>query len=168
MWKKSIKYLRVQLDHRLSFGQHLLVTNAKLIQCGAKLDLLMPNIGGPREAKRRLVASVVHTKLLYAAPVWASALSNHVIQKKQFSAQRGAALRIVSAYRTVLTSAVLILASVLPIDLLAKERQETVQLRKELTCFTNQQINVRAKDDIRKERRYEHTDYPQSLPPGCT
>ena len=83
---------------------------------------LMPNIGGPREAKRRLVSSVVPSKLLYAAPVWANALQNHTIQRKLFSAQRLVALRIVSAYRTVSTSAVLALANVPPIDLLAEER----------------------------------------------
>ena len=77
---------------------------------------------------------MVHLKLLYAAPVWANALQNHAIQKRLFSAQRSAALRIVSAYRTVSTSAVLVLASVPPIDLLAEERQETFQLRKDLTC----------------------------------
>ena len=58
---------------------------------------LMPNTGDPREVKRRLVASVVNSKLLYAAPVWTSALNNHAIQKKLFSAQRGLVLRIVSA-----------------------------------------------------------------------
>ena len=47
----------------------------------------MPNIGGPKETKRRLVASVVHSKLFYAASVWASALNNHAIQKKLFSAE---------------------------------------------------------------------------------
>ena len=30
----------------------------------------MSNIGEPREAERRLVASVMHLKLLYAAPAW--------------------------------------------------------------------------------------------------
>ena len=35
------------------------------------------------------------------------------------------------------TSAVLILASVLQIELLAEEKKETFQLRKELTCITN-------------------------------
>ena len=95
-----------------------------------------PNIGGPREAKRRLVASVVNLKLLYASPVGISALNNHALQKKLFSAQRGVVLRIVSAYRTVLTSAVLVLASVPSIDLLAEERKETFQLRKELSCLT--------------------------------
>ena len=30
-WKKSIKYLGVQLDRRLSFGEHLLIASAKAI-----------------------------------------------------------------------------------------------------------------------------------------
>ena len=111
----------------------------------------MSNIGGPREAKRSLVASVVNSKLLHAAPVWTSALNNHAIQKKLFLAQRGAVLRIVAANRTVSTSAVLVLASVPPIDLLAEERKETFRLRKELTCLTNLQDIARAKEAIRKD-----------------
>ena len=99
----------------------------------------MPNIGGPREAKRWLVASVVNLKLLHAAPVWKSVLNHHDIQKKLFSAQTGVVLRIVSEYRTVSTSAVLVLVSVPPIDLLVKKRKETFQLRKKLTCVTNVQ-----------------------------
>ena len=86
-WKKSIKYLGVQLDPRLSFGEHLQIATAKAIQCGATLTRFMSNIGGPREAKRRLVASVINSKLLYAAPIWTSALNNHAILKKLFSAQ---------------------------------------------------------------------------------
>ena len=151
-WKKSIKYLGVQLDRSLSFGEHLQIATAKAIQCGAALTWLIPNIGGPREAKRRLVASAVNSKLFYAAPIWTSALNNHAILKKLFSAQRGVVMRIISAYRTVSTSAVLVLASVPPIDLLAKERQETFQLRKELTCADLQEI-ARAKEAIRKDGR---------------
>ena len=110
----------------------------------------MPNIDGPREAKRRLVASMVHSKLLYAAPVWAEALQNHAILRILFSAQRGVALRIPSAYRTVWTSAVLVLMSVPRIDLLWKERQETFQPRKELTCISNLQEIACSKEAIRK------------------
>ena len=62
-------------------------------------------------------------------------------------------LRIVSAYRTVWTSAVLVLASVPPIDLLVEESKETFQFRKELTCLTNQQKIARAKVVIRKNGR---------------
>ena len=118
-WKTSIKYLGVQLDRRLSFGEHLQIATAKAIQCEAKLA-----------GKRRLEASVALSKLLYAAPVWTNALQNHAIQRKLFSVQRSVALKIVSVYRTVSTSAVLVLASVPPIDLLTEERQETFQLRK--------------------------------------
>ena len=85
-WKKSFKYLGVQLDRRLSFGKHLQIATAKATECGAALSRLIPNIGGPGEAKRRLVANVVNSKLIYAAPVWKSALNNHAIQKKLFSA----------------------------------------------------------------------------------
>ena len=76
-WKKSIRYLYVQLDRTLSFREHLQIATAKSIQCGAALTRLMPNIGGPREAERRMVAGVVNSKLLYVAPVWTSALNNN-------------------------------------------------------------------------------------------
>ena len=48
----------------------------------------------------------------------------------------------------------LVLANVLPIDLLAKERQEIFQLRKELTCITDLQEIARMKKAIRKNGRY--------------
>ena len=67
-------------------------------------------------------------------------------------------LRIVSAYRTVSTSAVLLFASVRPFDLLAEERKETFQLRKELTCLTNLQEIARAKEAIRKDGRRRLVD----------
>ena len=89
---------------------------------------------------------------LQALLVWANALQKHAIQRRLFSAQRSVALRIVSAYRTVSMSAVLVLASVPPIDLLAEARQETFQLRKELTCTDLQEI-ARAKEAILKDGR---------------
>ena len=71
----------------------------------------------------------------------------------RFMPNRGVVMRIVSAYRTVSTSAVLVLASVPPIDLLVEERKDTFQLRKELTCLTNLQEIARAKEAIRKDGR---------------
>ena len=47
-WSRSIKYLGVQLDRRLSFDEHLQIATNKAIQCGANLAWLMPNIGGLR------------------------------------------------------------------------------------------------------------------------
>ena len=76
------------------------------------------------------------------------------IQRRLLSAQRGAALRIVSAYRALLTGAVFVLVSVPPIDLLAKEGQETFQLQKELACITDLQEIARAKKANRKDGRH--------------
>ena len=144
----------------------------------------MPNIGGPREAKRRLVASVVHSKLLYAAPVWADDLQNHAIQRKLFSAQRLFALRIVSAYRTASTSAVLVLASFPPIDLLAEEKQEPLSFVRSLpapTCRISlaqrrPYTRMEGTDSSRNGRwdgmvsrpRDGPTTWSQSSPPGWT
>ena len=72
----------------------------------------MPKIGSLRKVKQQLLASVVHFKLLNAALVWASALDNHSIQKRLSSTQKGIAMRIISAYRSVLMNAVLILENV--------------------------------------------------------
>ena len=68
-WRKNMKYLPVQLHWRLSFDVHLQIATTKATQCGVNLARPKPNIGGPREAKRRLMASVVQSKLLYATPV---------------------------------------------------------------------------------------------------
>ena len=53
-WKISIKYLGVQLDRRLSFGEHIKIAVAKAIQCGANLARLMPNIGGPTGSEKKI------------------------------------------------------------------------------------------------------------------
>ena len=81
-------FMGAQLYQRLSFGEHLRIATVEAIQFGDNLARLMPIIGGSREAKRRLVASMVHSKLLYATPFLASALNNHAIQKNLSSAQR--------------------------------------------------------------------------------
>ena len=91
--------------------------------------------------------------ITFSLLVWTSALNNHAIQKKLFLKQRDVVLRIVSAYWTVSKSAVLVLASVPPIDLLVEERKETFQRRKEPPCLTNLQEIARAKEAIRKNGR---------------
>ena len=61
----KFKYVVVQLDRSVSFGKHLQIATTKTIECAANLTRRMPNIGGSRKAKRKLMGSVVHLKLLY-------------------------------------------------------------------------------------------------------
>ncbi|XP_014209981.1 uncharacterized protein LOC106640444 [Copidosoma floridanum] len=64
----------------------------------------MPNVGGPREAQRRLLTSVSNLILLYGVECIRS-------------------LRIASAYRTVSSAAVMVIARTIPVALLALERR---------------------------------------------
>ena len=74
-----------------------------------------------------------------------------ILSRRSCSRYRAVVLKIVSAYWTVSTSAVLVLVSVPPIDLLAEERKDTFQLRKELTSLNNLQTIARTKEVIHKD-----------------
>jgi len=67
----------------------------------AVLGRLMPNIGGPMQAKRRLLMSVVHSRLLYGAVVWSeSALKIQKCKNLLLQAKRYTALRVARCYHT--------------------------------------------------------------------
>lgn len=123
-WKKQLTYLGVEVDRGLSFGPHVMKVSKKAAAAAGNLSRLMPNVGGPTGKKRRLYASVVHSILLYAAPVWVNAMTKQVHRKRLLSVQRQVALRVAAAYRTVSAGAVMVVASIPPIDLLAWERSE--------------------------------------------
>lgn len=73
-FKEHIRYLGMELSRKLGFREHLLATAEKAAKSVASVSRLMPNIEGPKQRKRQLLISVVQSQLLYAAPVWASAL----------------------------------------------------------------------------------------------
>lgn len=116
-WSKNIRYLGVQLDDRLSFATHLIMTAEKAARCAASLARLMPNIGGPSDAKRRLLTNAVCAK--FAAPIWADAVNMKVLTQKLGAVLRNSTMRITSAYKTISDCAILVLAGVPPVDLLA-------------------------------------------------
>lgn len=119
---KSLRYLGIQLDRRLSFGEHVELASAKASGVAQQIGRLMPNVGGPKSGRRKLLHEVVHSALLYGAPIWARSLTTEVHRKKMAQVQRRSALRVISGYRTISEDAALVLASSPPIDLLATER----------------------------------------------
>lgn len=64
---KEMRYLGIQLDTRFSFIKHVAAAAAEARKTSSALGRLMPNVGGPSEGKRRLLMSVVHSRLLYGA-----------------------------------------------------------------------------------------------------
>ena len=83
----------------------------------------MANVGGPAAGRRRLLMSVTNSILLYGCEVWADALKQEKYRKQMAAVQRRGALRIANSYRTVSEPAVLVVAGVIPIDLMAEERR---------------------------------------------
>lgn len=100
-------------------------TAEKASKTATALGRLMANTKGPRAGKRRVLGSVVHSIMLYAAPIWSHALNVGRTRQIGTRVQRRLALRICSAYRTVSYEAVLVIAGIPPLLLMAKEREET-------------------------------------------
>lgn len=83
---------------------------------------IMPNVGGSRASKRKVLSSVIHSQLLYAAPVWSEATKSKRLYKLLTRVQRGMSIRVASAYRTISADAAGVIAGIPPIELLARER----------------------------------------------
>lgn len=121
---KAIKYLGVWLDMKLTFAEHTKRTVQKAEKTMTALLTLMPNIGGPRPSKRRILASVVHSQLLYAAPTWCKVADNKKLRMKLTRLQRLLCIRICSGYRTISAEAAGVIAGVPPIELMVEERRD--------------------------------------------
>lgn len=123
-FSRSLRYLGVQIDSKLKFKEHVEIVRDKALRTARNLARIMPNIRGPKDSTRRLINSVVHSQLLYAAPVFVKQVKIKDRTTQLTKPQRISALRVISAYRTVSTSAALVLAGIPPVDLLVVEREE--------------------------------------------
>ncbi|XP_063979065.1 uncharacterized protein LOC135163516 [Diachasmimorpha longicaudata] len=84
----------------------------------------MPNVGGPKQRSRALLASVATSVMTYAIPIWAKALQVKETRRKLAAGHRLRALRVASAFRTVSESTIEVIAGKMPIEIIAQERVE--------------------------------------------
>lgn len=120
---KAARYLGVMLDCRLRYWEHIQMVCEKAAKVTGLISRLMGNVDGPRHSKRKLLMSTVNAILLYGAEVWAGAMKVKKYSKRMLAVQRRAALRVACSYRTVSTEGAMVVAGVIPLDLLAAERQ---------------------------------------------
>ena len=134
--REAVRYLGEVVDRKLTHWPHIRTVADKAAKVVESLSRLMPNISGPKSSKRRILMSVTHSILLYGAEIWADALNVAKYRRRIASVQRRCALRVVCAYRTVSEAAVLVIAGVIPIDLMAKERKAIYERKiKELNLY---------------------------------
>ncbi|KAI4474423.1 hypothetical protein M0804_014868 [Polistes exclamans] len=123
--KPSVKYLGIVLDSSMSFRPHFRALIPKAEGILRSIGRILPNLHGPREKKRRLYSSVIHSVLLYGAPVWWRAVvEDQRIRRAVRALQRRVAIRVCCAYRTVSFHAAMMVAGVIPLDHLAPRLAE--------------------------------------------
>lgn len=115
----TIKYLGLLLDRNWRFLVHFNYIEEKVSRVTRALCALMPNLRGPREKKRRLYAHVIGSIINYGAPIWSTATTNRKIRDKLRRIQRTIAIRVIAGYRTISADASLLLARIIPADILA-------------------------------------------------
>lgn len=120
--KGTIKYLGLHLDSKLKFDEHARVAANKADEATNRLTRIMPNTGGAKSHRRKLLASVTQSIMLYGAPVWAKHMGRkgwNILDKSN----RKMGLRVVAAYRTVSKEAVEVIACMPPPELIAEYRR---------------------------------------------
>lgn len=120
---KTIRYLGIVLDKSLTFGPHVLQACQKAEKSAEAFSRILPNVGGPGGAKRKILAQVVNSILLYGSPIWGTAMRIGRHRRRILSTQRRMALRVAYAYHTVSTEAALVVAGLIPIPLLVEEHR---------------------------------------------
>ncbi|KAF0745515.1 Reverse transcriptase domain-containing protein, partial [Aphis craccivora] len=124
----SLKYLGLQLDSKWSFTNHAKAVTAKAGKTVQNLTRILPNISAAKSRKRMLLSNVVHSILLYGAPVWVQNMSK-TGWSELLKIQRRIALRVTSAYCTVSGAAIGVISSIAPLDLMAIERKNILDRR---------------------------------------
>lgn len=121
----SLRYLGVTIDRQMNWSEHITKVAHNASMAVTAVSRLMPNIGGPSQAKRALLQSVAICRMLYASPVW-SVEGTKCARNRQrlLSVQRRAGLRVARAYRTVSTDAILVIAGMPPVNELLEGRRK--------------------------------------------
>lgn len=118
----------MELSSTLGYKTHLSLASGKADKAATTLSRKMPNVGGPKPCKRKLLATVVENQLLYAAPIWSTSLIFHNHRLIILGPQRRMAVRVASAYRTAPTDTILVVAGLTPIHLAARDRSDVRRL----------------------------------------
>ena len=113
----TAEYLGVMVDSGMTGTPHVRYASAKALKVAQMLARLMPRTRGVRDSRRRLLALVVDSVLLYAAPIWAPNVRKRTVRDLLNKAQRPLLIRLSRANRTISTSAAQVIAGQISYDL---------------------------------------------------
>lgn len=76
---RCVKYLGVFFDPRLHFQEHAIQAAKRASEAGRYLSQILPNLRGATQKTRRVLATVVTSRLLYGAPIWSRTLTSRAL-----------------------------------------------------------------------------------------
>ncbi|XP_024872549.1 uncharacterized protein LOC112455080 [Temnothorax curvispinosus] len=109
------------LDSERDFGEHVarVALRAKII--ANNLSRLLPNLGEASDRVRCLYTAMIHSVLMYAAPVWWKKVGDSNLRRGRMeAAQRVIARSAARAYRTVAHVGATAVAGISPVHLIAR------------------------------------------------
>jgi hypothetical protein len=130
--RNTVKYLRVLLDNARRYSPHLEQACDKADRFVGAIKCLLPNVNGPTDTVRKLYCSAWESVVLYAAPIWASALTGDKNRSILKRAQRAALVRTFTAYRTVSHEALCAVTGSMPIHIKVRFRWKQYKVK---ICF---------------------------------
>lgn len=152
--KKSVKYLGVHFEQNMRMGEHIKKAVEKTGRIAGNLARLMPNLNGPENEKRNILASVVYSSLMYGVQIWGK-----VTQWKKYvtmleQAQRKVMLRLARAYRTSATISLQVISGSLPIDLMIEEKIRIYNMKKKKKQFESAEetMDIEEEDEETEEK----------------
>ncbi len=108
----------------MTLTEHAKWTATKAERDIVSISRLMSNLGGLNEGKRKLLANIAMSVLVYEALIWTDAINTRKYPRMEMvSVQWKAALRCVGAYRTASIEAVCALAGISSIEIVTDERK---------------------------------------------
>ncbi|KAE9522341.1 hypothetical protein AGLY_017253 [Aphis glycines] len=151
----SLKYLSVQLDKKLNFVEHTDLVSNRAAAAAKQLSFLMPNLRGPRQRCRRLLSTVVTSRLLYASPIWADCMQAGG-WTKMAAVHRRSQLRVACCYSTVSHGAAAVISGIPPIQLLANEKRDIFEGRSKIDARNNLVSDWQQQWDTSPNGRWTH------------
>ena len=100
----------------------------------------MPNLGGPKQERRRLLMKVMTSIAVYAAPIWAKAMDKSPYKSGMNAAYRRSALSVISAFRMVSKNAAVVIAGMMALKLVVDIEKRKHYTRRETNLSNPVQI----------------------------